>query len=208
MALCQHNYPMLQRPLLVIVKSVDQGIAHWAIHTHHHIQLCHSRSAGLEQSDYLHFGVCEHNNSLHCYFCMALKRIVQMCQNLGCSMGYLVVALCQCVQYQKHLQNKLLVMRCKCWYCCMVMSSHDRCLLNLQGLFHRNPLTCSILVGHVSGVDSLFREFAGPGAVPVCQIVPVEMMKMIMDNFDDEVAQTFFVHWEGKVDKNVLLVDI
>ena len=24
------------------------------------------------------------------------------------------------------------------------------------------------------------------------------------DDFDDEVTQTFFVHWEGRVDKNVL----
>ena len=45
---CQHNYPILQKPLLGIVKSVDQGVAHWGIHIHHHIQLCHSHCAGLE----------------------------------------------------------------------------------------------------------------------------------------------------------------
>ena len=88
---------------------------------------------------------------------------------------------------------------------------HGRRLLNLQGLFHRNPLMCSILVGGVSGVDSLFREFVGPRAVPICQIVHVKMMKMTVDDFDDfddEDAQTFFMHWEGRVDKNVLLVDV
>ena len=103
----------------------------------------------------------------------------------------------------------------------MVMGSHGRHLLDLQGLFCRNPLMCSVPVGGVRSIDNLFGEFAGPGAVPICQIVCVEMMKMTMDNFedevvmmddfedfDDEVAQTSFVYWEGRVDKNVLLVDV
>ena len=57
----------------------------------------------------------------------------------------------------------------------------------------------------MSVIDSLFGEFAGPEAVPICQIVHMEMMKMMMDDiddiddFDDEVAQTFFMHWEGRV---------
>ena len=54
----------------------------------------------------------------------------------------------------------------------------------------------------MSGIDCLFGEFAGHGAVPICQIVHMEMMKMMMDDiddFDDEVAQTFFMHWEGRV---------
>ena len=62
------------------------------------------------------------------------------------------------------------------------MCSRGRCLLDLQGVFHRNPLICSILVRGLSSVDSLFGEFVSPGAVPVHQIVHVKMMEMMMDD--------------------------
>ena len=66
-------------------------------------------------------------------------------------------------------------------------------------------------------------------AVPLCQIVCMEMVEMTMDDFvddevanmfsvqmvemtmdnfvDDEVANMFSVHW-SRVDRNVLLVDV
>ena len=91
------------------------------------------------------------------------------------------------------------------------MYSHGRYVLYLgfgcthgQGFLHRNPLTDSIPVG----IDSPVRGFLGPMAVPVCQIVHVEMEEMMMDDFVDvEVANTFTMHW-SRVDGNVLLVDV
>ena len=90
----------------------------------------------------------------------------------------------------------------------MVMCSRGRHLIDLRGLICRNTLTCSSLVGDVSYIVNLFREFDSPRAVPIHQIVHMEMMEMMMDDFVDDAAQTFLVHWEGRVDKNVLLVDI
>ena len=58
------------------------------------------------------------------------------------------------------------------------------------------------------GIDCPIGGSVGPVAVPICQIVCVEMVEITMEDFvDDEVANTFSMHW-SRVDGNVLLVDV